>query len=88
MLYLTLNRRSSDAVRYLEWNVEHAEEHGSTVEDLEYVLANSIRKSTSRSTGIPYVFGYAPDDVYIIMVYEIIDEETVYPVTAFEVEED
>jgi len=59
-----------------------------TVEDVEYVLANSIRKSTSRLTGLPCVFGYTPDDVFIIVVYEVFDQETVYPVTACEVEED
>ncbi len=69
-------------------NVEHVEEHGLTVEDVEYVLANPVRKATSRSTGLPCVFGYTPDDVFIIVVYEVIDEETVYPVTAYEVEED
>ena len=69
-------------------NVEHSEEHGLTVEDVEYVLANSIRKSTSRLTGLPCVFGYTPDDVFIIVVYEVFDQETVYPVTACEVEED
>ena len=77
-------------MRFAIWNgnIEHIEEHGLTVEDVEYVLANPIRKSTSRSTGLPCVFGYTPDDVFIIVVYEVIDEETVYPVTAYEVEED
>ncbi len=44
-------------MRFAIWNgnVEHVEEHGLTVEDVEYVLANPIRKSTSRSTGLPCV---------------------------------
>ena len=29
----------------------------------------------------------APDGTYIIVVYELIDDETVYPVTAYEVPE-
>jgi len=77
-------------MRFAIWNgnVELVEEHGLTVEDVEYVLANPVRKSTNRSTGLPCVFGYTPDDVFIIVVYEVIDVEMVYPVTAYEVEED
>lgn len=67
-------------------NIEHIEEHGLTVEDVEHVLANPIKKSFSRLSGLPCVFGYTPEDVYIIVVYEVIDEDTVYPVTAYEVD--
>jgi uncharacterized DUF497 family protein len=67
-------------------NVEHIEEHGLTIEDVEYVLGNPIRKGFSRSSGLPCVFGYTPDHVFIIVVYEVLDEDTVYPVTAYEVE--
>ncbi len=53
---------------------------------MEYVLANPVKEGFSRSSGLPCVFGYTPDDVYIIVVYEEIDEDTVYPVTAYEVD--
>jgi hypothetical protein len=33
------------------------------------------------------VFGYTIDSRYIAVIYESIDEDTVYPVTAFEVPE-
>jgi uncharacterized DUF497 family protein len=77
-------------MRFVLWNgnIEHIEEHGLTVEDVEHVLTHPVRKATSRSSGLPCVFGYTPNDVFIIVVYEIIDEDTVYPVTAYEVEED
>ncbi|HYV35817.1 MAG TPA: hypothetical protein VE988_08950 [Gemmataceae bacterium] len=68
-------------------NVEHIEEHGWSVEDVEHVLANFESKSTSNSSGLPCVFGYTPDGTYIIVVYELVDEDTVYPVTAYEVPE-
>jgi hypothetical protein len=68
-------------------NIEHIEEHGLTTADVEHVLANFESQSVSRSSGQPCVFGHAPDGTYIIVVYEQIDDETIYPVTAYEVPE-
>jgi uncharacterized DUF497 family protein len=68
-------------------NVEHIEEHGLTVDDVESVLANPEREAVSRSSGLPCVFGTVPDGRYIIVVYEPIDPDTIYPVTAYEVPE-
>ena len=68
-------------------NVEHIEEHGLTVEDAEFVLENFESEGESRSSQRPCVFGYTPDGVYIIVIYDEIDEDTVYPVTAYEVAE-
>ena len=45
------------------------------------------RRETSRSSGQPVIFGHAPDGEYIAVVYEEIDESTVYAVTAYPVEE-
>jgi hypothetical protein len=33
------------------------------------------------------VFGHTPDGTFIIVVYELIDEDTIHPVTAYEVPE-
>jgi hypothetical protein len=68
-------------------NVEHIEEHGLTPEDVEPILLEPDRMGRSRSSGQPCVFGYTPDGTYIIVIYEQIDEDTVYPVTAYEVPE-
>lgn len=68
-------------------NVEHIEEHGISVEDVEHVLANFISKGNSQSSRLPCVFGYTPGGIHIIVVYELIDEDTVYPTTAYEVPE-
>jgi hypothetical protein len=68
-------------------NVEHIEEHGLTVDDVEHVLANPDREAVSRSSGLPCAFGTVPDGRYIIVVYEIVDADTIYPVTAYEVPE-
>lgn len=69
-------------------NVQHIAEHDLTKDDVEYVLRNPQRHGTSRSSGRPMVFGYTRDDVPIAVIYEQVDEDTVYPITAFEVEQD
>jgi uncharacterized DUF497 family protein len=68
-------------------NVEHIEEHGLTVDDVEHVLANFESQGVSRASSQPCVFGHTPDATYIIVVYELIDEDTINPVTAYEVPE-
>jgi uncharacterized DUF497 family protein len=70
-----------------EGNVQHIAEHGLTIEDVEHVLENPTQEGTSDSTGRPCFFGYTPAGDYIIVVYEQIDEDTIYPVTAYEVPE-
>jgi hypothetical protein len=67
-------------------NIEHIEEHDLTVEDVEQVLANPEREEVSRSSGLPCAFGTIADGRYIIVVYEQVDADTIYPVTAYEIE--
>jgi uncharacterized DUF497 family protein len=66
-------------------NVEHIAEHGISMENVEDVLFNPVDRDVSRSSGYPMVFGYTSDGRYIAVVYERVDETTVYPITAFEV---
>ena len=75
-------------MRHVIWNgnVEHIEEHGLTVEDVEYVLDNPTKLGFSRSSGLPCLWGYSQEGLFIIVIYEEIDEDTIYPVTAYEVE--
>jgi hypothetical protein len=68
-------------------NIEHIEAHGLTVDDVEYVLAHCESETVSRSSGLPCVFGHTPDGLYIIVVYERIDRDSLFPVTAYEVPE-
>ena len=70
-----------------EGNVQHIAEHGLTMEDVEHVLENPIDERTSSSTGRPCCFGYTIGGEFILVVYEQIDADTVYPVTAYEVPE-
>jgi uncharacterized DUF497 family protein len=68
-------------------NIEHIAEHGLTPEDVEEVIFNPVDSDVSRSSGLPMAFGFTLDGRYILVVYERIDETTIYPVTAYELEE-
>jgi uncharacterized DUF497 family protein len=68
-------------------NVQHIAEHGLTVDDVEHVLQTPTEVTTSRSTGRACCFGFTPDGDYIIVVYDLVDDDTIYPVTAYEVPE-
>ncbi len=68
-------------------NIQHIAEHGLTPEDVEEVMFNPIGRDVSHSSGLPIVFGFTPDGRYILVVYEQIEEVTIYPVTAYDVEE-
>lgn len=68
-----------------EGNVQHIAEHGVTVEEVEEVLANALDDDVSRSSGRPVVFGDTSTGKHLIVVFEEIDAETVYPITASEV---
>jgi len=68
-------------------NVQHIAEHHLTPEDVEEVLSNPMDQDVSRTSGLPIVFGFTPGGRYILVVYERIDETTLYPITAYEVED-
>lgn len=68
-------------------NVQHIGEHGIAKNDVAQVLDNPVGFDTSDSSGRPMVFGYTNEGRYIVVVYEQIDDDMVYPVTAFEVPE-
>lgn len=68
-------------------NVEHIAEHGLTIDDVEHVLLNPTREGSSKSSGLPVVWGYTPDDRYIIIVYDEVDAATIRVITAYEVPE-
>ncbi|OHB81211.1 MAG: hypothetical protein A2V98_00470 [Planctomycetes bacterium RBG_16_64_12] len=70
-----------------EGNVQHIAEHGLTIEDVEHVLENPTEEAISSATGRPCCFGHTRGGEFIIVVYEEIDEETIYPITAYEVPE-
>ena len=68
-----------------EGNVQHIAEHDITKEEVEEVLENPDGIETSRSSGRPIAFGETSTGRLIAVIYEEIGEDTVYPVTAYEV---
>jgi len=67
-------------------NIRHIAEHDITQEEVEEILANPIGIEVSRTSGFPIAFGETNSGRIIAVVYEQIDDETVYPITAYEVE--
>jgi uncharacterized DUF497 family protein len=68
-----------------EGNVSHCAEHGVTPREVEEIFENRTDTDTSRSSGRPVIFGDTRAGRHLMVVYEEIDTDTVYPVTAYEV---
>ncbi len=66
-------------------NVQHCAEHGVTKDEVEEVLQNAEDADISRSSGRPVVFGDTSAGRHLMVVYEEIEPDTVYPITAYEV---
>ncbi len=68
--------------------IEHIGEHDISSEDFENVVRHPVGIGRSRSSDLLIAFGYTEDGRYIIAVYKLLDEITVFPVTAYEVNGD
>lgn len=68
-------------------NVEHVEDHDLTTDDVDHVVRSPKSKSVSRTSGRRCLFGYVSDGRYIVVIYEELDQDTIMPVTAYEVDE-
>jgi hypothetical protein len=64
-------------------NVQHIEEHGLTKDDVEEVLFGAHELDNSRSSGRPIALGFNAAGDYICVVFDWVDDDTVYPVTAY-----
>ena len=64
-------------------NAEHIADHGLSTDDVEEVICNPSETKMSWSSGKPVATGYTLDGRRILVVYEEIDDCTVYPVTAY-----
>jgi uncharacterized DUF497 family protein len=67
-------------------DVWHCAEHGVDKAEVKEVLQNPIDLDISRSSDQPVAFGETSTGRHLLVVFEIIDKETVYPITAYEVE--
>ncbi len=66
--------------------VEHLAEHGISRDDFAEVMSAPERRGESRSTGRPCCWGETGDGRYLFCVYEYLDEMTILPITAYEVQ--
>lgn len=67
--------------------IDHLAEHGVTPEEFEEVLNNPEYEDVSRSSGNPIAFGFTLDGRYLGCVFSRIDQDTIEPITAYEVGE-
>ena len=66
-------------------NVQHCAAHGVSKQEVEEVIERATDADISRSSGRPVVFGLTVTGRNLMVVYDEIDEDTVYPITAYEV---
>ena len=67
---------TEDALRKIE-------EHGVTVEEVEWVLEHPNRRERSRSSGLPLVKGRTSRGRRLCVIYVRLDTITVEPITAY-----
>jgi hypothetical protein len=65
--------------------VHHIAEHGVTKEEVEEVILSARRVVASGSTGRPSVGGRTSAGRRLFVVFEFVDRDEVYVVTAYEV---
>lgn len=66
-------------------NVCHCAEHGVSKDEVEEAFETMIDVDISRSSGLPVIFGETKAGRHLLVVFELVDDDTVYPVTAYEV---
>lgn len=68
-----------------EGNVRHCAAHGVTKDEVEQALQNAADADVSRSSGRPVIFGDTQTGRHLVVIYEFIEPDTVYPITAYDV---
>jgi hypothetical protein len=68
-----------------EGNVLHCAEHSITKDEVEQAVENAMDFDVSASSGRPILFGDTAEGRHLMVVYEAVDSDTIYPVTAYEV---
>jgi hypothetical protein len=63
----------------------HCAEHGVSKDEVEEVLQNPTDVDISESSGRPVAFGDTSTGKHLMVSYDEVDEDSVYPVTAYEV---
>ena len=66
-------------------NVAHCAEHDVTKGEVEEVFENASDTDFSRSSGRPVIFGDTSSGRHLMVVFEIVEADMIYPITAFDV---
>jgi uncharacterized DUF497 family protein len=65
-------------------NYQHVQEHDVTPEEVEEILGDAASQTTrSRSTGRAITFGWTSAGRYLAVVWDPVEEDVIYPVTAY-----
>jgi len=67
--------------------VNHLTEHDVTPNEFEEVVSDPDYEDVSRSTGNPIAFGSTAEGRFLCCVFRRLDDDTIEPVTAYDVEE-
>jgi len=67
--------------------IDHLAQHGVTPEEFEEIAGDPESEELSRSTGNPVAFGSTSEGRYLCCVYKLLDDDTIEPVTAYDVGE-
>ena len=63
--------------------IEKLELHGVEMDDFEHIVQNPEKVETSRSSDRLIAFGYSSDGRWTACVYEMVDDDTILPITAY-----
>lgn len=66
-------------------NTRHCTARGLTQDEIDEVLQNPTDEDTSDASGYPVVFGDTSTGRHLIVVYEEVEDDIAYPITAYEV---
>src|SRR3954465_362961 len=68
-------------------NVRHCLEHDVKKEEVEEVVQDAkSSRGVSRTSKMPAIFGDTRAGRHLIVIYEAIDDDTIYPITAYDVD--
>jgi uncharacterized DUF497 family protein len=70
-----------------EENERHLAEHGVSRAEFEEIVGDPDFVDVSRTTGRPIAFGMTSTGRYLACVYEFLDEQTIYAITAYDAED-
>ena len=69
-------------------NVHHIAEHGLSKDDVAHAVGDAVHHGVSASSGHPLLYGPAENGRLICVVYEQVDDDTIYPITAYPIGKD